>query len=276
LILKGTIRENKMAATILLYSKYSPYSKRLMELIQKSPVNFNSLYSLKLLCLDNENVRNFIINNKKIPIDFVPTVLIIFPDGIVEKYEGSHALNWAENIIARHRPPILKTPPSKFTMPQTRLEEEEEDEEEEVPVRKPSIKPKPKSKPKKRPVKKREIPEEPPENSTNIEDLGAEDYDTESEPEDEEMDEDSQSSVSSVKPGQKWEPKENWSPFGRGGGNPGRGRGRGQPPQGIRQPNGKVNVASIIAQAQAMQRQRDKIDQVPPVGQIPPRGGSRR
>lgn len=164
-------------------------------------------------------------------------------------------------------------------MPMTRLEKEDEEAKSPpVHVKKPP--PKPRHKPKGRvkhqpPVEE----EEPPVESTNIEDLGAEDYETESEPEDEEEDEDEEvqpqgvNSLSSVKPGQRWEAQENWTPFSRG-------RGRGQPssrpPQGVRQPNGKVNVSSIIAQAQAMQRQRDKIDQVPPVGQMPPRGGVRR
>ena len=273
-----------MAATILLYSKYSPFSKKIMDLIQKSAVDFGNLYSLKLLCVDNENVRNYIANNKKIPIEFVPTVLVIFPDGIVEKYEGSNALNWAESIISRHAPTL--PPPS--AMPQTRLRDIEGDEEAPPQDRRPS-KIRPKTKPK--PAKKRKPPpapavdedeedQGPPAQRTSIEDLDVEDYDTESEPEGEGEDEGDgdlpeKTSLSSIKSGRRWEPKENWSPFGRGGGKGQPQAARARPQPGIRQANGKVNVSSIMAQAQAMQRQRDTIDQVPPVGQIPPRGGRR-
>ena len=271
-----------ITGTILIYSKYSPLSKRIMELIQKSSVDFSALYGLKLLCTDNENVRGFILTNTKIPITVVPTILLLFPTGVVEKYEGHTAINWVETIVTKHRP--ISTNTGLPAMPQTRLPEEPIFERQVPKKHKPALPPK-------RPIRHRErklpirhsVKRKPPIEEidedesdedipvTNIEDLDDEEYETESEPEDEEESQIS-SSLSSVKPGQRWEPKENWSPFGKKRINQPK---TPQPPRGVKQPNGKVDINSVMAQAQAMQRQRDKIDQVPPIGQMPPRGGSR-
>ena len=86
--------------SVLLYSKYSANSKQLMDVMNSSKVDFLKSTGLQNLCVDNEEVRNRIIQNKQINITSVPCILVIFPDGIIEKYEGLHTFKWVEEIIS--------------------------------------------------------------------------------------------------------------------------------------------------------------------------------
>ena len=86
--------------SVLLYSKYSATSKQLMDVMNSSKVDFLKSTGLQNLCVDNEEVRNRIIQNKQINITSVPCILVIFPDGIIEKYEGLHTFKWVEEIIS--------------------------------------------------------------------------------------------------------------------------------------------------------------------------------
>lgn len=86
---------------ILLYSKYSSFSKKLMDYIKTSGIDFTNLIRLQPLCVDNEKVRKRIIENSQIGISSVPCILLIYKDGGVEKYEGSSVFNWFEEIIKK-------------------------------------------------------------------------------------------------------------------------------------------------------------------------------
>ena len=86
--------------SVLLYSKYSANSKQLMDVMNSSKIDFLKSTGLQNLCVDNEEVRNRIIQNKQINITSVPCILVIFPDGIIEKYEGLHTFKWVEEIIS--------------------------------------------------------------------------------------------------------------------------------------------------------------------------------
>jgi hypothetical protein len=93
--------------SVILYSKYSKFSKSLIETIEKSNVDFINQFQLKLLCIDNEAVRKRILNNKQIDIKTVPCILIVYNDGGVEKYEDTKAFEWVEQIIRQLAPPPL-------------------------------------------------------------------------------------------------------------------------------------------------------------------------
>jgi hypothetical protein len=71
-----------------------------MDVMNSSKVDFLKSTGLQNLCIDNEEVRNRIIQNKQINITSVPCILVIFPDGIIEKYEGLHTFKWVEEIIS--------------------------------------------------------------------------------------------------------------------------------------------------------------------------------
>jgi len=99
--------------SVLLYSKYSPLSKKLLDIIQSSPVNLEQIVSLQTLCIDNEKVRKRIYQNKQIDITSVPCILVIFPDGGIEKYDGAPAFQWIEEIIQKFAPPPPPPPPQQ-------------------------------------------------------------------------------------------------------------------------------------------------------------------
>lgn len=101
--------ESKLS--VLLYSKYSETSTKLIDKMESSGVNFQSIVSLQLLCIDNKEVRNRILQNKQINVDSVPCILVIFPDGGIEKYDGLNAFNWVEQIIEKHTPRSIPQQP---------------------------------------------------------------------------------------------------------------------------------------------------------------------
>jgi len=115
------------ALPVLLYSNYSEHSKRLINTIQQAPIDFSSLTSLNPLCIDNEEIRNR-ISKSKIDISIVPCIIIAYPDGGVEKYEGSRAFAWVEDIIKTNAPPPppphVPTPPQPPRRPQEPQETE--------------------------------------------------------------------------------------------------------------------------------------------------------
>jgi len=95
---------------VLLYSKYSPNSKKIMETIRLSPVDIMATAKISLLCVDNEDVRSKVIKSSKLNVKSVPCILIVFPDGGVEKYEGTTAFEWVDEIINKYSPPVLAEP----------------------------------------------------------------------------------------------------------------------------------------------------------------------
>lgn len=113
--------------SVLIYSKYSPNCKKITTLLADSGINLN----LQPLCIDNEQIRKRIKGNKQLDVEVVPCILCLFPNGAVEKYEGSHAFNWIETIISQLKPPpqpfqIQQAPP---VQPPTDVEEVSEPQE---------------------------------------------------------------------------------------------------------------------------------------------------
>ena len=95
--------------SVFLYSKYSPSCKRLITFLESNGIDAGNL-NLQFLCVDNDKVRTRIMNAENFDVTAVPCILIIFPDGGVEKYEGPHAFRWIEEIVSRLTPP---PPPSR-------------------------------------------------------------------------------------------------------------------------------------------------------------------
>ena len=89
-------------SSILLYSKYSVSSKKLIDFINSSGIDLTNLIKLQLLCIDNEEVRKRIIKNKQIDITSVPCLLLIYQDGGLEKYDSDAVFKWFEQIIKKN------------------------------------------------------------------------------------------------------------------------------------------------------------------------------
>jgi hypothetical protein len=144
--------------SVLLYSKYSAQSKHILDIISTSGINFGK--TLNLLCVDSKAIRNRIISNKKLNIQYVPCILTVYSNGFVEKFDGPNAFNWVNEVIVQLKPP---QPPPQIEQPQpqplqpkikpqpevlpkkkkknvTKIEELDDENEEEEPVVKPKRK----------------------------------------------------------------------------------------------------------------------------------------
>jgi hypothetical protein len=80
---------------IVLYSKYSINSQKLLQLLKDAQINFQTL------CIDNKLIRKKILESTKIKIIQVPSILIVYPTGGVEQYDGENAFIWVYNIIEK-------------------------------------------------------------------------------------------------------------------------------------------------------------------------------
>jgi len=70
---------------VLFWSKYSPHCKKLIVLINQLDAN------IEKCCIDNKDMRKRLAADTRIKIKVVPTILSIYDNGIIEKYEGEKA-----------------------------------------------------------------------------------------------------------------------------------------------------------------------------------------
>ena len=96
--------------TALLYSKYSKSCTEIINIIENSNIDFSKQTKLLPVCIDNDEIRKKIISSSNIEIHSVPTILIIYEDGGVEKYEGNDAFSWVQDIIDKKSPMIPQQP----------------------------------------------------------------------------------------------------------------------------------------------------------------------
>lgn len=88
-----------MTSTLLFHSKYSKHSENLTSLLSKYDL-LDSL-GVKKVCIDNDKIRKQIIDNNNIDLKFIPCVILLHPDGRIDKYEGGDAFAWANDLIVR-------------------------------------------------------------------------------------------------------------------------------------------------------------------------------
>lgn len=96
--------------SVLLYSKYSNNCKNLTTMITDNNVQI----PLQYVCIDNKDVRKRIMDSTKIKIRFVPCILNVFKNGVVELYEGTQAFVLIKNIIQSLTPPKPMIPPENI------------------------------------------------------------------------------------------------------------------------------------------------------------------
>lgn len=121
---------------VLLYSKYSPMSNKMLEALESCPVNLENVIGLRPVCIDNEEVREQILKANKIEVSSVPCVLIVYRNGGVEKYEGGSCLQWIDNTVNKYKPsddiqPVNVKKKKKKIIKFEEFEESEESEESE-------------------------------------------------------------------------------------------------------------------------------------------------
>ena len=78
---------------IVLYSKFSPASRKIVEMIENLS-NFN------LLCIDNKKIRDRISKSEKLNVKEVPCIIRVYQDtGYAESFEGERAFRLVKTYI---------------------------------------------------------------------------------------------------------------------------------------------------------------------------------
>jgi len=179
---------------VLLYSKYSQMSTKLMTALSACPIDLGATVGLNTVCIDNQDIRKRLLKNGKIEISVVPCILIVYRSGGVEKYEGDAAFQWIDEAVSKYSPPLppqapqalqalpQAPPPQAPQQPQRKKElvkyhvqeeceqeDEEEEEQEEIYIPPP------------KPSRKTKTAQKIKKETTSMEDLGFDPFD---EPED--------------------------------------------------------------------------------------------
>jgi hypothetical protein len=127
---------------VFIYSKFSSRCNQLIELISSNDIDIQ----FTMLCIDDKSMRNRIINNKDLNVQYVPCILQINQlTGVVSKYEADKAFELVYSIIESLNEQIEPTPPpvQAQTPPQTQAKiapvartniQEEEDNETIIPT----------------------------------------------------------------------------------------------------------------------------------------------
>lgn len=172
---------------VLLYSKYSQMSTKLMTALSACPIDLGATVGLNTVCIDNQDIRKRLLKNGKIEISVVPCILIVYRSGGVEKYEGDAAFQWIDEAVSKYSPPLPpqalpQAPQQAPQQPQRKKElvkyhvqeeceqeDEEEEEQEEIYIPPP------------KPSRKTKTAQKIKKETTSMEDLGFDPFD---EPED--------------------------------------------------------------------------------------------
>ena len=123
---------------VLLYSKYSPMSTKLMTALSACPIDLTATVGLNTVCIDNQDVRKRLLKNGKIEISVVPCLLIVYRSGGVEKYEGNSAFQWIDEAVSKYSPRISDPLPTE-PIHQNQVHVEPQPQKKEVYVNRPSV-----------------------------------------------------------------------------------------------------------------------------------------
>lgn len=118
---------------ICLYSKYSQRCKEFMD-------DLDDDVPMRMLCIDNKEVRDLVLKDENgYHIKTVPCVFLFFPNGRLEKYEGSDAFVWLRKIREKNIPPpppekTIEEPPAvqEIVIPEKKEEVKREETVEEI------------------------------------------------------------------------------------------------------------------------------------------------
>jgi len=81
---------------VLLYSKYSPASKFLINYFKNLPIDFPTVVGLTMVNIDSLEIKNIIQQNG---IDYVPTILIEYYNGNKQKLSNEYIYKWIRQIM---------------------------------------------------------------------------------------------------------------------------------------------------------------------------------
>jgi len=86
---------------VIFYSKYSKKCTEFFNLIRDS-------LEFRKICVDHPDIRNTLLGEKdKYSIRTVPSVLVFFSNGVMNKYEDDKAFEWASGVLRTMKKPSL-------------------------------------------------------------------------------------------------------------------------------------------------------------------------
>ena len=94
---------------VIFYSKYSPRCTEFFDLVR-------DIIDFRKICVDHPEIRTTLLNeNDKYSIRKVPTVIVFFSNGVMNKYEDAQAFEWAFNVRKNMIKPLVEpeTPAQK-------------------------------------------------------------------------------------------------------------------------------------------------------------------
>ena len=86
-----------MSVIVYFFSRYNEKSLELSKLLTAEDID------MKKICVDNENVRERILDSE-LDIKKVPTILIFHPSQEIEKYNGEECFEWYNYLKQKNRP----------------------------------------------------------------------------------------------------------------------------------------------------------------------------
>lgn len=85
---------------VVVHSKYSRVSQDFLDMIGELPIMVQRCISFRPLCIDSEDVRRRLKTSHQVTVDIVPSILVMYPGDVVEKYEGDDAYLWIGEAVA--------------------------------------------------------------------------------------------------------------------------------------------------------------------------------
>lgn len=105
---------------VILFSKYSNVCKKFMDDVKNANLNMN----FNILCVDNKQIREKILNSSDFDINSLPCLLVLNDSqNTVDKYEGQDAFIWLKDIIHQKQQLLLQEQQQKQLILQQQLEE---------------------------------------------------------------------------------------------------------------------------------------------------------
>jgi hypothetical protein len=84
------------------------------------------------LCIDNQAAREKVLKSS-FKIESVPCLIVTYPGGGVEKFEGAPASHWIDNLLGQLRPAPKAVEAPRYAPPQRVAQEPLEEDEEDRP-----------------------------------------------------------------------------------------------------------------------------------------------
>lgn len=113
---------------VLLYSKFSQASKKLMLQLQQTP---ELLESLTITCIDNKLIRKQILSDEKVKINHLPCFIRLNDQtGNFDIYEGQNAFDFFTTLQTQFQQPVSQN--YNFTQPQPPIPPKYQEPENEI------------------------------------------------------------------------------------------------------------------------------------------------